>query len=256
MTRAKAAVVADPDSKPTRAETQAIEAFKAARETRAPRMKVSGENVRPDHPSRAVAQIALMKAIGTTDGDSYSGLQSQLINVGSPGRLPDEAGTNFMLAIVKGIQPRDQIEAMLAAQLGAVHLATITFARRLAHVENIPQQDSAERTFNKLARTFAAQVEALKAYRTKGEQRMVVQHVNVAGGGQAIVGNVNGPAEEGAPVRKSEEQPAALANAPDVETPHQMQDERAAMSGASGSGFSGVPHAPGQRRRLTATSMP
>jgi hypothetical protein len=38
---------------------------------------------------------------------------------------------------------------------------------------------------NKLARTFAAQVEALKNYRSKGEQRIVVQHVNVGEGGQA-----------------------------------------------------------------------
>jgi hypothetical protein len=33
----------------------------------------------------------------------------------------------------------------------------MTFARRLNHVETIPQQDSAERALNKLARTFAAQ---------------------------------------------------------------------------------------------------
>jgi hypothetical protein len=31
---------------------------------------------------------------------------------------------------------------MLATQMAAVHMATMTFARRLAHVENIPQQDS------------------------------------------------------------------------------------------------------------------
>jgi hypothetical protein len=41
----------------------------------------------------------------------------------------------------------------------------MTFARRLAQVENIPQQDIAERALNKLARTLAAQVEALKNYR-------------------------------------------------------------------------------------------
>jgi hypothetical protein len=70
----------------------------------------------------------------------------------------------------------------------------MTFARRLAHVENVPQQDSAQNAFNKLARTFAAQVSALKDYRSRGEQRMVVQHVNVAEGGQAIVGNVSSPA--------------------------------------------------------------
>jgi NAD-specific glutamate dehydrogenase len=79
---------------------------------------------------------------------------------------------------------------MLAAQMAAVHNATMTFARRLAHVDNIPQQDSAERAFNKLARTFASQVEALKRYRTGGEQTVRVEHVTVNEGGQAIVGNV------------------------------------------------------------------
>ena len=108
----------------------------------------------------------------------------------------DELGPNFMVSVVKGIQPRDQIEAMLAAQMAAVHMATMRFARRLAHVDNIPQQDSAERAFNKLARTFAAQMEALKRYRTGGEQKVSVQHVSVSEGGQAIVGNVTQPARE------------------------------------------------------------
>jgi hypothetical protein len=58
--------------------------------------------------------------------------------------------------------------------------------RRLAHVDNIPQQDSAERAFNKLA-TFAVQMEALKRHRTSGEQRVTVQLVTVNEGGQAIV---------------------------------------------------------------------
>jgi hypothetical protein len=48
--------------------------------------------------------------------------------------------------------------------------------RPLAHVETIPQQDSALRALNKLARTFATQMEALKRYRTGGEQKVTVQH--------------------------------------------------------------------------------
>ena len=36
---------------------------------------------------------------------------------------------------------------------------------------------------------------ALKEYRSKGEQKMTVQHVRVAEGGQAIVGNVNATPE-------------------------------------------------------------
>jgi len=95
-----------------------------------------------------------------------------------------------MLSVVKGVEPGDQVEAMLAAQMAAVHMATMTFARRLAHVENIAQQDSAERAFIKLARTFAAQVEALKRYRSRGDQTVRVEHVTVNDGSRAIVGNV------------------------------------------------------------------
>jgi hypothetical protein len=96
------------------------------------------------------------------------------------------------------------------------------------HVEIILQQDSAERAFNKLARTFAAQVEALKRYRSGGEQKMTVQHVHVAEGGQAIVGNVNAPEGVGGR-KKSEVQPHALAYAPGVEMPRQIEAERATM---------------------------
>ena len=88
------------------------------------------------------------------------------------------------------------MEAMLAAQMAAVHNATMTFARRLNHVDNIQQQDSAERAFNRLGRTFTTQMEALKRYRTSGQQKMTVEHVHVHEGGQAIVGTVEGGRDE------------------------------------------------------------
>ena len=56
------------------------------------------------------------------------------------------------------------------------------------------RKDSIQNAFNKLARTFAAQVEALKRCRSGCEQKMTVQHVRVGEGGQAIVGNVSAPA--------------------------------------------------------------
>ena len=177
--------------KPTPSEADALRAYLAANNKRAPRLKMTSNSVGPDHANALVGQVALMKAVGTSDSDFFDGLIRQLINVGSPGVEPDEAGTNFMLSIVKGLQPRDQTEAMLAAQMAAVHAASMTFARRLAQAENIPQQDSADRAFNKLTRTFAAQVAALKDYRSKGEQKMTVQHVRkrdlmTAGGYAAI----------------------------------------------------------------------
>lgn len=74
--------------------------------------------------------------------------------------------------------------------MGAIHSATMMIARRLNHVETIPQQDAAERALNKLTRTFATQLEGLERYRTGGQQKVVVENVTVNEGGQAIVGAV------------------------------------------------------------------
>jgi hypothetical protein len=103
-------------------------------------------------------------------------------------------------------------------------MATMTLAGRLAQVENIPQQDSAERAFNKLTRTFATQMEALKRYRTGGEQKVTVQHVSVSEGGQAIVGNVTQAARETAR-DKAASSPRALPNA--QQSPMPIVGERA-----------------------------
>ncbi|WP_300246595.1 hypothetical protein [Antarcticimicrobium sp.] len=88
------------------------------------------------------------------------------------------------------MNPEDAAETLLLAQMAAIHQATMMMARRLKHVENIPQQDAAERALNKLGRTFAAQMDTLKRYRTKGQQTVRVERVTVNEGGQAIVGDV------------------------------------------------------------------
>jgi hypothetical protein len=149
-----------------------------------------------DEPDPISHFLSLADTLGTADPEFLLGLFGQLAKAGSPGRRVDKPGLNFMLSVVKRAAPRDQIEAMLAAQMAAVHVATMNAGRKLAQVETVQQQDSAERTFSKLARTFTAQVEALKRYRTSGEPMVSVQHVSVSDGGQAIVGNVtHGPRE-------------------------------------------------------------
>jgi hypothetical protein len=198
-------------------EVDAASKFQKGQAERAPGLKITkGKDqtalVMSDHPDNPTGLILLMEALGTKDLDFFNVLLSQLANVVSKGSGVDEQGINFMLSVVKGIEPRDQVEAMLGAQMAAVHAATMTFACRLARVDNIPQQDSAERTFNKLARTFTTQMEALKRYRTGGEQKVTVQHVTVGEGGQAIVGNVTQGRNEASP-DKAVTPPLALTDA-------------------------------------------
>jgi hypothetical protein len=141
---------------------------------------------------------AILPRFGTNDLDFFVGLLHQVSNAGAKGRDPDEKGIKFQLAFIKGVEPRDQIEAALIAQMAATHAAVMRFANRLAHAESPEEQDSAERAFTKLTRTFAAQVEALPRYRSSGKQQIFVQQVSVNDGGQAIVGNLTRPAHEGA----------------------------------------------------------
>jgi hypothetical protein len=96
---------------------------------------------------------------------------------------PTKEELNFLLSVVRGINPRDETEALIAVQMAAIDNATMAVARCLNRVEAIPQQDSASTMLNKLARTFAVQFEALKKYRSTGEQTIKVQHVTVNDGG-------------------------------------------------------------------------
>lgn len=182
---------------PTPQEREAVAKYRAGVKAKAavPSIKVvqgkdGGNQLELDHPDKAIAACLLSEALGTKDHDFLRGILTQLANVASKGQTVDADALNYMIAMIKGVEPRDQVEAMLAAQMAAIHDATMTLARRLKNTETIPQQDSAERAFNKLARTFTAQVEALKRYRSAGEQTVRVEHVTVNDGGQAIVGNV------------------------------------------------------------------
>jgi hypothetical protein len=171
----------------------------------------------PNHPHEPTGLVLLMEALGTEDLDFVQSLLAQLANVGPVGSEVSSANANFMLSMVKGIKPKDQVEAMLAAQMAAVHVSTMTFARHLARAESARVVDINERTFNKLARTFVAQVEALKRYRSGGEQKVTVQHVNVSEGGQAIVGNVTQGQRNVAPGAAT--QPSAIPDAKPVPLP-------------------------------------
>lgn len=182
----------------TEPETAAIAALREKRRSRvrAPDLELTfNEEARAlsiGHKERdsASANALAMHELGTVDTRFYEGVLEQVAALGKQGSAISETSSNFVMSVVAGVQPQDEVEAMLAIQMGAIHQATMMMARRINHVDNIPQQDSAERALNKLARTFTSQVETLKRYRSKADQTVRVERVEVNDGGQAIVGNV------------------------------------------------------------------
>jgi hypothetical protein len=189
---------------PTAKEQQSIDAHLERRRNAKPLPKQIIEtkggvpDLRDDHPDPAVGASLSMEALGLTRVSEYTSLLQDVVNLTQKDRKPDQYRINEMLAQIAAVELRDGVEAMLATQMVAIHHATLKAARQLRGSDNIPQQDSNSNMFNKLARTFSSQVEALKRYRSKGEQKVIVEHVTVNEGGQAIVGSV-GTGGGGAP---------------------------------------------------------
>lgn len=213
--RSKRKAVAEPAHvpavpyEPSKSELRTVEARKAAvqQKTPMPAVKIDIEDgihrVGLDHPSQSLAQVLAMQAMGTTSIDFYSGLLGSIADGTAKSGKADVGHVNFTMSVISGLQPRDEAEALLASQMAAIHLATMQAARRVANCTTVQQMDCNSNALNKLARTYAAQMTALKQYRSTGQQTVTVQHqhVNVSDGGQAIVGDVHhggrGPPEKG-----------------------------------------------------------
>ena len=181
------------------AEIRAL-AKRRSRNRKAPRFAVEQEGtqvrIAPANAHPEAADARMMNAFGTANIDLAKSLVSQIVNathVQPPGTPLSADTLNAALAAVTGIGPRDEAEAMLAAQMVGVHWLAMDLLRkandraRLNDVGNLAV---------KLLRTFTAQLDALKRYRSAGEQRVVVQHqhVNVTADQAAV--QVNGMAPD------------------------------------------------------------
>jgi len=146
---------------------------------------------------------------------SFNVLANQTANGVWLGKSSDETQQQqrrASLAALIGIAPKDELEAMLAAQLIVSHNAAMECYRRAmigeqtfeGRRENLNQA-------NKLSLTHATLLEALNRHRGKGQQKVTLEHVYVHAGGQAVVGMVESPA--GGDRTKSKDQPHAKVTA-------------------------------------------
>src|SRR3984893_7991761 len=114
-----------------------------------------------------------------------------------PSKMDDEQRQKMhfgFLCFMSGVEPKDELEGMLASQLLASHNAAMEGYRRAM----LPEQTFEGRRenlsqANKLSRTHATLLEALNRHRGKGQQKVTVEHVHVHSGGQAVVGMVETP---------------------------------------------------------------
>lgn len=97
---------------------------------------------------------------------------------------------NAALAFIRSVDPKNELESALAAQMFATHHLSMEVMRRAGAADNLTQYEAHGNLATKLQRTFLAQLEGLGKHRRGGKQ--IVEHVHVAAGGQAVIaGTVN-----------------------------------------------------------------
>src|SRR6266481_4977284 len=82
------------------------------------------DRCRGGEPHKPFRSEAIRWLIGQARLRFLEGLLLQLADAGSKGRKVDGRTLNFMLSVVKGIAPKDRVEALLAAQMAVVHMAS------------------------------------------------------------------------------------------------------------------------------------
>ena len=179
-----------------------------------------------------------LKRIGGSRSDAFNNIVANQVMKSLWTAHSDSAGLDSQyqaaLATMMGIEPCDEIEGMLAAQMAATHNAAMECYRRsMLDNQTFEGRRESLNQANKLTRSYATLVEALNRHRGKGQQRMTVEHVHVHQGGQAIVGNVH---QGGGAPSKTEDQPhaRAITHEPGQTQPREIETVREAVPSAGG----------------------
>jgi hypothetical protein len=132
--------------------------------------------------------LQLADAFGTVSSSVIESFVDQLIEL-SGGQRPDQTMLNAAISIIGSYKPRSEGEAMLAAQMVAVHTLTMKSAAyaNSASRSYIPEREA--RLVFRGARTFAEQTDTMARLKgRKGEQHI---HVHYEDRRQIVDGDVH-----------------------------------------------------------------
>jgi hypothetical protein len=109
------------------------------------------------------------------------------------------------------LTPGDEFERMLISQMIASHHAAMECYRRaMIDGQSFEGRDTNLKHAEKLGATYAKLLDTLNKHRGKGQQKVTVEHVHVAPGGQAFVGNVDAGSASAASVGRRRVAPPQL----------------------------------------------
>lgn len=132
----------------------------------------------------------LSKATGTVHKDLARDLIVQALMVLPPRVGEEQHALDAIISALLEIGPRDGLEGMLAVQLISLHRLAMQHLRKASTEKDPGMAFYRENQAAKTLRLFRSQLEGLFRYRSRGQQKIIVKHVHVNEGGQAVIGNI------------------------------------------------------------------
>ncbi len=135
----------------------------------------------------------IYRSTGAIDQDFGLKLMLQYVNctVAFSDHTKNIDEINSYLTTMNALEPADEIEGMLCTQILSLGDTAMKYLSSMNRSGSLERSEKYCNMATKLLRLHSEKIEALARYRRKGTQQVIVQHVNVESGGQAVVGAVN-----------------------------------------------------------------
>jgi hypothetical protein len=151
-------------------------------------LKISQE---PDSPMMKLIEQTGIKGIVP---DVVKAIMSPLINL-IANRDGDDVGSalNKSITLIAASDPKNQLELMLATQLAMTHITLGKSAQLLdQNYSDVQTINSLGNLYTKLSRLGIDQINTLERMKGKGQQKIIVEKINIEAGGQAAIGVYEG----------------------------------------------------------------
>jgi hypothetical protein len=148
-------------------------------------------STRLDEECDGVALLArYAEAVGSVSDDFRTLVLNQIGALAV--RTDRNALLNSALAVLNSFKPRNEIESLIVIEIFTLHTMFADMSGRVMVNNDAQQLNSLINWIDKLSRAIREHVSTLQKLRGEGgRQKVVVEHVHVNQGGQAIVGAVD-----------------------------------------------------------------
>jgi len=165
-----------------------------------PKLAISDDdkNFQPENDDALLFAAQCKGALGVSDHDLGNLLLSQILATLPENREARLKQANATLAFLFDVRPKNAIEGTLAVQMMTTHHLAMNFMARATNSEMPSELITANVSrATKLLKVFSKQIEMLQRLRSDCQQKVIVEHVHVYEGGQAIVGNIGEKKSDG-----------------------------------------------------------